>query len=69
MKLYRLLTGPHDAVFCERVERMLNLGWALHGGPAVTFDGSTVVAAQAIVKDVDGEYGGFVHLNDLHPGN
>ena len=67
MKLYRILTGPDDAVFCERVERMLNLGWQLHGGPALTFDGKSVVAAQSIVKEVEGQYEGFVHLKDLHP--
>ena len=67
MKLYRVLSGPDDAVFCERVERMLNLGWHLHSGPTITFDGKSVVVAQAIIKEADGEYKGFVHLNDLHP--
>ncbi len=66
-RLYRLLTGPDDAAFCERIERVLNQGWSLHGGPAVTFDGKSVIAAQAIVKDVEGAYKGFVHLKDLHP--
>jgi len=67
MKLYRLLSGPDDAVFCERVERVLNEGWSLHGSPSITFNGSHVIAAQAIYKEVEGEYTDFVHLNDLHP--
>ena len=67
MKLYRLLTGPDDAAFCARVERILNLGWELHGAPSISFDGKRTVAAQAIVRSIDGEYSGFVHLDDLHP--
>ena len=67
VKLYRLLTGPDDAVLCERVERMLNLGWTLHGGPTLTFNGASVIAGQAIVKEIEGDYTGFVHLDQLHP--
>jgi hypothetical protein len=67
MKLYRLLSGPDDATFCARIERVLNLGWSLHGSPALTFNGSSAIVAQAIVKEVEGEYAGFVHLDDLHP--
>jgi hypothetical protein len=48
---YRLLTGPDDAAFCERVSRALEEGYRLHGGPALTFDGLTVIAAQALVLD------------------
>ncbi len=48
---YRLLTGPDDAAFCERVSRALAEGYRLHGGPAVTFDGSRVIVAQAVVLD------------------
>ena len=51
MKLYRLLTGPDDATFCRRVSEALNQGWKLHGSPSVTFNGQTVIAAQAIVKN------------------
>ena len=46
---YRLLTGPDDGVFCERVSRALAEGYVLHGGPAATFDGDRVVVAQAVV--------------------
>ncbi len=69
MKLYRLLTGPDDAKFCARVERMLNLGWELHGAPSLAFnnDEGVMYCAQAIVKDTPGDYAGFVSLKDLHP--
>lgn len=46
---YRLLTGPDDAAFCRRVSEMLDLDYVLHGGPALTFDGERVIAAQAVV--------------------
>ncbi len=48
---YRLLTGPDDAAFCDRVSRALAEGYRLHGGPALTFDGTRVIAAQAVVLD------------------
>ena len=67
MNLYRVLSGPDDAMFCERVERMLKLGWHLHGGPAVTFNGKSAILAQAIVEEVEGHYHGFVHLETMHP--
>jgi hypothetical protein len=49
---YRLLTGPDDAEFCRRVSIALAEGYRLHGSPALTFDGSRVIAAQAVVLDV-----------------
>lgn len=56
LPIYRLLTGPDDATFCQRVSEMLELGYALHGAPALTFDGARVIAAQAVVwkRDVTG---------------
>ena len=48
---YRLLTGPDDAAFCERVSRALDEGYRLHGDPALAFDGTQVVVAQALVLD------------------
>jgi hypothetical protein len=48
---YRLLTGPDDAAFCERVSRALDEGYRLHGDPALTFDGTRVIVAQAVVLD------------------
>ena len=69
MKLYRFLTGPDDAAFCARVERMLNKGWSLHGSPSYAYDSlhGTMKCGQAIVKEVEGDYAGFVSLKDLHP--
>ena len=46
---YRVLTGPDDEKFCRRVSEMLDLGYRLHGGPAVTHDGERVIVAQAVL--------------------
>jgi len=46
---YRLLTGPDDAAFCHRVSEALALGYKLYGPPAATFNGETVIVAQAII--------------------
>ncbi|WP_285727555.1 DUF1737 domain-containing protein [Psychromicrobium xiongbiense] len=46
---YRLLTGPDDHAFCERVSAALAEGYVLHGSPSVTFNGTSVIAAQAVV--------------------
>lgn len=46
---YRLLTGPDDAEFCRRVSTALSEGYVLYGSPAATFNGQSVIVAQAIV--------------------
>lgn len=46
---YRVLTGPDDATFCRRVSEALDLGYRLHEGPAITFDGENVIVAQAVI--------------------
>lgn len=46
---YRLLTGPDDRSFCERVSAALAEGYQLYGSPAATFDGDRVIVAQAVV--------------------
>ena len=48
---YRLLTGTDDHAFCERVSKALDEGYRLHGAPAITFDGTTPIVAQAVVRD------------------
>ena len=48
---YRLLSGPDDRAFCERVSAALADGYRLYGGPAVTFNGERVIVAQAVVLD------------------
>lgn len=46
---YRLLTGLDDAAFCHRVSAALALGYKLYGSPAATFNGETVIVAQAVI--------------------
>jgi hypothetical protein len=46
---YRMLTGPDDRSFCERVSAALGEGYQLHGGPTLTFDGQRVIVGQAVV--------------------
>jgi len=46
---YRLLTGPDDASFCQRVSEALELGYQLYGSPAATFNGERVIVAQAVL--------------------
>jgi hypothetical protein len=49
LPIYRVLTGPDDAAFCRRVSEAIALGYSLHGGPAVTFNGEQVIVAQALL--------------------
>jgi hypothetical protein len=49
LPIYRVLTGPDDASFCHRVSDALKLGYQLHGGPALTFNGKDVIVAQAVI--------------------
>ena len=46
---YRVLTGTDDETFCRRVSEAIALGYELHQGPAVTFNGRDVIVAQALV--------------------
>lgn len=46
---YRILTGPDDTLFCQRVSEALLDGYVLYGSPAATFDGERVIVAQALV--------------------
>ncbi len=59
---YRVLTGPDDATFCHRVSEALDLGFRLHGGPAVTYNGERVIVAQALIWDTAGT--GESHAHD-----
>jgi hypothetical protein len=49
LPFYRLLTGKDDDDFCLRVSEAIEIGYKLHGSPALTFNGHHVVAAQALV--------------------
>lgn len=46
---YRLLSGPDDRTFCERVSQALDDGYELYGSPAITSDGERCIVAQAVV--------------------
>ncbi len=46
---YRLLTGPDDRSFCEKVSKALAEGYDLYGSPAMTYDGTGIIVAQAVV--------------------
>ena len=46
---YRLLTGPDDAAFCQRVSEALAEGWELYGSPSISVSGDRVMVAQAVV--------------------
>ena len=46
---YRLITGPDDAHFCNRVSAALDEGYELYGSPAITSGPTGVVVAQAVV--------------------
>jgi len=50
---YRLLTGPDDASFCERVSKALEEGYELYGSPAIASDGKRCIVAQAVVLRTD----------------
>ena len=52
MKVYRLLTGTDDSVFCRRVTEALQQGWELHGSPTMAHTDNGVRVGQAIVKEV-----------------
>ncbi|MBO0806820.1 MAG: DUF1737 domain-containing protein [Actinobacteria bacterium] len=43
LPIYRVLTGPDDDTFCQRVSEAIGLGYELHEGPAVTFNGECVM--------------------------
>ncbi|MBS2963373.1 DUF1737 domain-containing protein [Actinocrinis puniceicyclus] len=46
---YRVLTGPDDETFCRRVSEALDLGYVLHGGPALAANDEQIIVAQAVV--------------------
>jgi hypothetical protein len=49
---YRLLTGPDDKSFCERVSKALDEGYELYGSPSMTFNGEHCIVAQALTLSV-----------------
>ncbi len=54
---YRLLTGPDDRHFCERVSQALAAGYELYGSPSISISGGRVMVAQAVIWPMDREDG------------
>lgn len=67
MKAYRLLTEDDTSAFCHKVTLALSKGWVLYGDPAYGFDAGTgkMRCAQAVTKDVEGDYAPDVKLGEL----
>ena len=67
MLAYRLLTEDDTSAFCHKVSEALAKGWSLEGNPTMSFDSARGVmrCAQAVVKQVDGEYSPDVKLGQL----
>jgi len=65
MELYTLLTGPDDETFCKRVCEKLNNGWELYGSPTLTYNGTHVIAGQALKKEVEGTYFKEINLKEM----
>ena len=67
MKAYRLLSDDDTSAFCHRVTEALAKGWALYGDPVYGFDAARGVmrCAQAVTKDVAGDYDPDVKLGTL----
>lgn len=66
MKLYRFLSDDDTSAFCHKVTAALNKGWALHGGPAYSFDAARGVmrCGQAVTKEAGGDYTPEVKLSE-----
>lgn len=48
---YRLITGPDDRSFCERISAALQDGYELYGSPSITRqDGQNYVAQAVVLK-------------------
>ncbi len=46
---YKLLTGPDDHSFCQRVSDALADGYELYGSPAITSNDGVNIVAQAVI--------------------
>jgi len=67
MQAYRLLTGEDTSAFCHKVTDALSKGWVLYGDPAYAFDAASgiMACAQAVTKEVPGDYNPDVRLGTL----
>ena len=48
-RIYRLLTGPSDASFCDRVSEAIADGYVVYGSPSITDTPDGIVCAQAVI--------------------
>ena len=48
-KSYKILTGPDDPNFCQKVRDHLDAGYELCGSPTMTTKGSQVYLGQAVI--------------------
>jgi hypothetical protein len=48
-KRYKMLTGIDNSEFCAKVRLHLDNGFALHGSPAMAFNGKDIIVGQAVV--------------------
>ncbi|WP_093965571.1 DUF1737 domain-containing protein [Actibacterium lipolyticum] len=67
MQAYRLLTEEDTSAFCHKVTEALSKGWDLYGDPSYAFDAATgkMRCAQAVVKEVEGDYSPDIKLGAL----
>ena len=67
MIAYRLLTEDDTSAFCHKVTAALAAGWSLHGSPAYAYDALSgkMRCAQAVTKEVEGNYSPDVKLSGL----
>lgn len=49
LPVYRLIVETDIEVFSRRVTESLDMGYELYGSPAITYDGKSTVAAQAVL--------------------
>jgi hypothetical protein len=59
---YRLVTGPDDESFSQRICEYLDDGYILYGSPAIGHEGDQRIVAQAILlsnRDRNNDRGGF----------
>ena len=52
-KRYRLLTGPDDSAFCQKVSDALAEGYQLYGSPIMTVSEGQITVGQAVILPTD----------------
>ncbi|WP_316015128.1 DUF1737 domain-containing protein [Roseobacter sp. HKCCA0434] len=67
MIAYRLLTHEDSSAFCHKVTDALAKGWTLYGDPTYAYDADkgVMMCAQAVTKDVPGDYDPSMKLGAL----